>query len=146
MINFTTTLSKQFWEKNIPELSIFFENMEKLEYWTLEEDDIFPYLVFFEIQLNSFKKLSIVFNDESYFNNIIEIFSYFKLGTFIYVLFQINKENSAFLISSLLNCKQEHTIHDKLFIERFKLLEKNNLLSKLFNAKKTTLIKTIIDN
>lgn len=146
MINFTTTLSKQFWEKNIPELSGFFEDMENLEYWTLEEEEIYPFLVFFEIQLNSFKTLSIIFNDEHYFNNIIEVFSYFKLGTFIYVLYEINKDNSSFLISSLLNCKQENTVHDKLFIERFKLLDRYNLLSKIFNDKKTNLIKTIISN
>lgn len=145
MINFTTTLSKQFWEKNLPDLSSFFESIESLEHWTLQEEEVYPFLVFFEIQLNSFKNLSVIFNDESYFNTLIEIFSYFKLGTLMYVLYEINKEDSSFLISSLLNCKQDHKVHAKLFIERFKLLDRYNILSTIFTDKKTTLIKKIIN-
>lgn len=144
MINFTTIRSNQFWGKNMPELSSFFEDMEGLEYWAVQEDEIFPFLVFFEIQLNRFTNISDIIKNQSYFNDLIEIFSYLKLGCFSYIIQEINKEDPSFIISCLLNCKQENTTYEKLFIERFKLLDRYNFLSRLFNNNKVKLIRTII--
>lgn len=146
MINFTTTYSNQFWKNNMPELSIFFDEIEDLEYWTVKEEEIFPFLVLFETQLNRFKKLSDIMNIESYFNQLIEIFSYLKLGSFFHLIQEINNECPSFLISCLISCKQENNVYQKLFIERFKLLDKHDLLIKLFNDKKINLIRIIISD
>lgn len=145
MINFTTIHSNQFW-KNIPEISSFFEDMENLEYWCVQEEEISSFLILFEIQLNRFKHLSEIMNKETYFNGLLEILSYLKLGSFFYLLHEVNKEHPSFLISCLISCKQENTVYEKLFVERFKLLDRYNFLPKLFTENKIKLIRTIISD
>lgn len=144
MINFTSTNSHIFWENNIPELYSFFEDMEYLEYWTTNEEEMYPFLIFFEIQINNFKQLSTIVAKDYQFNSLIEILSYLKLGTFFYWIHEVNKKQPSFLISCLISCKQENTVFEKLFIERFKLMERYNFLPKLFNDNKIELIRTII--
>lgn len=146
MINFTDTNSHKFWENNIPELSSFFNEMEDLEYWTTNEDDLLPFLIFFEIQINNLKQLSTILSKDYQFNSLIEILSYLKIGTFFYLIYSVNKEQPSFLISCLISCKQENNVFEKIFIERFQLLERYNFLPKLFNDNKIQLIRTIISD
>ena len=143
MINFTTINSYQFWEKNIPELANFFLEMEDLEYWQMNEKENFPFLVVLETKLNHFTKFSSIVDNEFHFKSFLEILSYLKLGTFFYWIYEINKEQPSFIISCLLSAKQENNIYEKLFIERFQLLERYNFLNKIFNDNKVNLIRTI---
>lgn len=146
MINFTTTSSHNFWKNNIPELHSFFQDMEYLEYWTTNEKEIHAFLIYFEMQINDFKPLSNVISKDQQFNSLLEIFSYLKLGTFFYLIQEVNKEQPSFLISCLVSCKQENTTFKKLFIERFKLMDLYNFLPKIFNDNKIQLIRTIIND
>lgn len=145
MINFTTTDSDTFWKNNIFELFVFFKSIECKEYWTNNDSDILPFLIFFEIQLNNFKNFSIILSEEYYFDSFVEILTYLKIGTFFYLIYEINKEQPSFIISCILNCKQEKNIYENLFIERFQLINNNNFLSHIFNENKSKLIKIILN-
>lgn len=144
MINFTTTYSHKFWEKTMPELSSFFEEMEDLEYWTIKDEDIYPYLIFFEIQINNIAKLSDILGKSHQFDSLVENLSYLKLGTFFYWVYAVNQEQPSFIFSCLLNCREEKNIFEKLFIERFKLLERYNFLSKIIEENRLRLFRTIL--
>ena len=144
MINFTTTYSHEFWKGTQSELLSFFEEMEDLEYWTVKDEDIYPFLIFFEIQLNNITNLSDLLGKEHQFNSLIENLSYLKLGTFFYWVHAVNKEQPAFIFSCLLHCREEKNIFEKLFIERFKLLERYNFLSKIIEENRLKLFRTIL--
>lgn len=120
--------------------------MEDLEYWQMNEKDNFPFLVVLETKLNHFTKFSSIVDNEYHFQSFLEILSYLRLGTFFYWIYEINKEQPSFIISCLLSAKQENNVYEKLFIERFQLLERYNFLDKIFNDNKVNLIRTIISN
>ena len=146
MINFTKNYSQQFWKTNMPELSSFFEDMEDLEYWTIKDEEIYPFLVFFEIQINKFSKISDNLAKTDQFNSLIDSLAYLKLGTFFYWVYVVNQKQPSFIFSCLLHCREEKNVFEKLFVERFKLLERYNFLPKIIEENRIELFKTILED
>ena len=49
MIEFTTINSNNFWKNKSHDLANFFTEMEGLEYWTINYDELYPFFVLFKL-------------------------------------------------------------------------------------------------
>ena len=146
MIEFTTINSNNFWKNKSHDLANFFTEMEGLEYWTINYDELYTFFVLFESNLNSFHKVTSIIDDDYHFQKFLEILAYLKISDFFYLIIQINETFSNFLIPSLLKSKIEDTVYERLFIERFQLLERYGFLTTIFEDNKVKTIRLIISN